>query len=87
MKKVEAERFGRWLKDPVTRMYMERLEEIEKELISECGNGGCFNKNRPLEDMYHFFQGAISSINKSHDPHSIMADMIISPEEPENDPA
>jgi hypothetical protein len=76
MKRVDAERFGRWLKDPVTRMYLEALEELKKELVTACGDGGCYGKVRPLEEMYHFYQGSISAINQAATPHHVMAEMI-----------
>lgn len=76
MKKVDAERFGRWLKDPVTRMYMEALEDFQKELMTECGNGGCIGKPLPMTEMYSFYQGAISSMRQAADPHRVMSDAI-----------
>lgn len=76
-KKVEAERLGRWLKDPITRMYMEDLERLKDELIKECGAGGCNVTTGPtVEQMYQYFQGAISAINTAADVKSLMAERL-----------
>ncbi len=73
MKKVRPERVSAWLKDPVTKMYMEDLEGLQKETESACANGGCLGTKLSISEMYQFYQGALGMINAVRDVKKIMA--------------
>lgn len=81
MSKLDRERFGVWLKDPVTVLYMQELEAIEKELIERCGNGGCHSERRPLPEIYEFYQGSISSMRQAHNPHVVLSAVLADDEQ------
>jgi hypothetical protein len=72
-KKVEAERLGKWLKDPVTRVYLEAVKDLNNETANECASGGCNGSAQfTISEMYQNYMGQLFGIQRCYDAAELM---------------
>lgn len=72
-KQVEAERLGKWLKDPVTRLYLEAVKDLNNEIANECASGGCNGGTQfTVSEMYQNYMGQLHATQRCYDPAELM---------------
>lgn len=75
VKKVEAERLGRWLKDPVTRAYLEAVKELNNENASLVAGGACIGKDGSVSELYYHYMGILHGLQRCYDAGALMQSM------------
>jgi hypothetical protein len=76
VKKVEAERLGKWLKDPVTRVYLEAVAALNNEIANDIASGVCIgSQSGSTSELYHQYVGKLSGIQRCFKAAELMHDM------------
>ncbi len=63
-KKIEPERFAKWIKDPVTRVYLEAVKDYNNELAGQCASGSCIGQKdstTTVSERYYEYMGMLKS--------------------------